>query len=273
MGSRIEDYIIGIAFTATNWLLKVIIALVLYYIGKRLITFFLNIIRKMLEKSSLDEGVSGFLCSICKVGMYGVLFLILFDYMGFQTTSLLALFGSAALAIGMSLQGSLSNFAGGVLILIFKPFVVGDFIIVKGEEGEVKSIGILYTRVLTYDNNMLVLPNGVLANQDIINTGDGGIRRVRVPVSISYTADVDKARKVLMDLILSDERVIKDRNNAVIVKGLDDSAVTLEGRIWTSSDDYWNVMCDMTDRFKKTLEANNIEIPFNQLDVHIIENK
>ena len=190
--------------------------------------------------------------SVLKFVMYAILIMIVVDKLGFQTTSLLTLFGSAALAIGMSLQGSLSNFAGGILILIFKPFKVGDYIIVGTNEGTVKSIEILYTRLVTIDNKVVMLPNGSLSNS-----------------SIGYSSDIPKAKKLLEQVINSEKGILKDKDILVVVKSLDESCVTLETRAWVNTADYWNVRFNLLERYKNIFDENGIEIPFNQLDVHM----
>ena len=196
--------------------------------------------------------------SVLKFVMYAILIMIVVDKLGFQTTSLLTLFGSAALAIGMSLQGSLSNFAGGILILIFKPFKVGDYIIVGTNEGTVKSIEILYTRLVTIDNKVVMLPNGSLSNSSIVNVG----------------AEEDKGNKLVKEKLLeqvinSEKGILKDKDILVVVKSLDESCVTLETRAWVNTADYWNVRFNLLERYKNIFDENGIEIPFNQLDVHM----
>ena len=175
----------------------------------------------------------------------------------------------AALAIGMSLQGSLSNFAGGILILIFKPFKVGDYIIVGTNEGTVKSIEILYTRLVTIDNKVVMLPNGSLSNSSIVNVGAENTRRIDIQIGIGYSSDIPKAKKLLEQVINSEKGILKDKDILVVVKSLDESCVTLETRAWVNTADYWNVRFNLLERYKNIFDENGIEIPFNQLDVHM----
>ena len=241
---------------------KIVIAVLIWFIGKKIIRVLDKLVKKMLDRSTLDKGVVNFVVSVLKFVMYAILIMIVVDKLGFQTTSLLTLFGSAALAIGMSLQGSLSNFAGGILILIFKPFKVGDYIIVGTNEGTVKSIEILYTRLVTIDNKVVMLPNGSLSNSSIVNVGAENTRRIDIQIGIGYSSDIPKA-------INSEKGILKDKDILVVVKSLDESCVTLETRAWVNTADYWNVRFNLLERYKNIFDENGIEIPFNQLDVHM----
>lgn len=246
---------------------KLVIAVIIWVIGKKIIKVLDKIVKKMLDRSSLDKGVVNFVVSVLKFAMYAILIMIVVDKLGFQTTSLLTLFGSAALAIGMSLQGSLSNFAGGILILIFKPFKVGDYIVVGTNEGTVKSIEILYTRLVTIDNKVIMLPNGSLSNSSIVNVGAENTRRIDIQIGIGYSSDIPKAKKLLEQVINSEKGILKDKDVLVVVKSLDESCVTLETRAWVNTADYWNVRFNLLEHYKNIFDENGIEIPFNQLDV------
>lgn len=248
---------------------KIVIAVLIWFIGKKIIRVLDKLVKKMLDRSTLDKGVVNFVVSVLKFVMYAILIMIVVDKLGFQTTSLLTLFGSAALAIGMSLQGSLSNFAGGILILIFKPFKVGDYIIVGTNEGTVKSIEILYTRLVTIDNKVVMLPNGSLSNSSIVNVGAENTRRIDIQIGIGYSSDIPKAKKLLEQVINSEKGILKDKDILVVVKSLDESCVTLETRAWANTADYWNVRFNLLERYKNIFDENGIEIPFNQLDVHM----
>ena len=248
---------------------KIVIAVLIWFIGKKIIRVLDKLVKKMLDRSTLDKGVVNFVVSVLKFVMYAILIMIVVDKLGFQTTSLLTLFGSAALAIGMSLQGSLSNFAGGILILIFKPFKVGDYIIVGTNEGTVKSIEILYTRLVTIDNKVVMLPNGSLSNSSIVNVGAENTRRIDIQIGIGYSSDIPKAKKLLEQVINSEKGILKDKDILVVVKSLDESCVTLETRAWVNTADYWNVRFNLLERYKNIFDENGIEIPFNQLDVHM----
>lgn len=182
----------------THWgltgLWKLVFAVIIWFVGKKVISISLRLLKKIFDKGSLDAGVINFTMSIIKFALYAVLILMVIDELGIQTTSLITVFGSAALAVGMSLQGSLSNFAGGVLILIFKPFKVGDYIVVGNYEGTVRTIELLYTKLTTVDNKVVMLPNGTLSNSNIINVGAEDYRRLDIEMSIGYSSDLKLAK-------------------------------------------------------------------------------
>ena len=257
------------ADTIVSKVIDIIIALVIWKLSKYLIRWILKITVKALEKAGFDVGVIKFISSFIKAGVYAVVMLIILDILGFQTASLIAVFGSAALALSMSLQGSLSNMAGGILILLFKPFVVGDYIVSGSCEGTVVSIDILYTKLRMIDNKMVMMPNGALANSNIINVGAEGVRRLDIAVGIGYGSDVTKAKAVLRQIIEEYPLVLKDKGIDVVVKSLDESCVTLETRCWVNQDAYWDTRFIFLERFKQEFDRNGIEIPFNQLDVHV----
>ena len=257
------------ADTAVSKVIDIIIALVIWKLSKYLIRWILKITVKALEKAGFDVGVIKFISSFIKAGVYAVVMLVILDILGFQTASLIAVFGSAALALSMSLQGSLSNMAGGILILLFKPFVVGDYIVSGSCEGTVVSIDILYTKLRMIDNKMVMMPNGALANSNIINVGAEGVRRLDIAVGIGYGSDVTKAKAVLRQIIEEYPLVLKDKGIDVVVKSLDESCVTLETRCWVNQDAYWDTRFIFLERFKQEFDKNGIEIPFNQLDVHV----
>lgn len=267
------DHVKEILNDLGNWSIsligKLIAALLIWFIGKKIIKLLDKIVKRMIDRSTLDKGVVNFIVSVLRFSMYAILVMVVVDKLGFQTTSLLTLFGSAALAIGMSLQGSLSNFAGGILILIFRPFRVGDYIIAGSNEGTVKSIELLYTRLVTVDNKVVMLPNGALSNSNITNVGAENTRRIDIEIGIGYTSDIPRAKELLEHVIKSEHGVLKDKDVQVVVKSLDESCVTLETRAWVNTADYWNVRFDLLERYKNIFDENGIEIPFNQLDVHM----
>lgn len=266
---NMTNMITQFADTAVVKVIDIIIALIIWKLSKYLIKWVLKIAAKALDKAGFDVGVIKFISSFIKAGIYAVVLLIILDILGFQTASLIAVFGSAALALSMSLQGSLSNMAGGILILLFKPFVVGDYIVSGSCEGTVVSIDILYTKLRMIDNKMVMMPNGALVNSNIINVGAGGIRRLDIAVGIGYGSDVTKAKAVLRQIIEDYPLVLKDKGIDVIVKSLDESCVTLETRCWVNQDAYWDTRFIFLERFKQEFDKNGIEIPYNQLDVHV----
>ncbi|MCI5602075.1 MAG: mechanosensitive ion channel [Lachnospiraceae bacterium] len=251
--------------------INVIIALIIFWIGKVLINIVLKICKRFFERTKMEVSVSKFLNSLIKVGLYIVLISVLLETVGIKTTSFVAVLGTASLAIGLSIQGSLSNFAGGVLILILKPFVVGDYIIESGsgKEGTVYKIDLFYTTLITLDNKKTVIPNGNLSNTSLTNVTAFDTRRVDFEIGISYDSDIKKAREILEETAKKNDLVIKDKEIFSYVANLDASQVTLGLRVWAKTSDYWKVKFDLTEAIKNELDANNIEIPFNQLVVHV----
>lgn len=251
--------------------INVIIALFIFWIGKVLINIVLKICKRFFERTKMEVSVSKFLNSLIKVGLYIVLISVLLETVGIKTTSFVAVLGTASLAIGLSIQGSLSNFAGGVLILILKPFVVGDYIIESGsgKEGTVYKIDLFYTTLITPDNKKTVIPNGNLSNSSLTNVTAFDTRRVDFEIGISYDADIKKAREIIEETAKKNDLVIKDKEIFSYVANLDASQVTLGLRVWAKTSDYWTVKFDLTEAIKNELDANNIEIPFNQLVIHV----
>lgn len=245
------------------------IALIVYFIASRLIKWVLKLTTKALNKGKIEPIVVKFIYSIIKVGLYVLLFIAIVSILGIPTTTFVTLFGTVTLSVGLALQGSLANFAGGVLILIFKPFKVGDYIVACGDEGTVVGIDVFYTKLATVDNKMIVIPNGTLANSSVKNVSAMDIRRVDVQVGISYESDITAAKKVLMGIIDKNDNILRDKPVNVFVASLDASQVTLETRVWVSADKYWDTKWAFTEQYKLALDEAGIEIPFNQLSVTI----
>lgn len=251
--------------------INVLIALIIFWIGKILIGLLVKICKKFFKRAKIEVSVSKFLISLIKAASYLVLVIVVLETVGIKTTSFIAVLGTAGLAIGLSLQGSLSNFAGGVLILLLKPFKVGDYIIEGsgGKEGTVYKIDLFYTTLITPDNKQTVVPNGNLSNTNITNVTAFDTRRVDFEIGISYNSDIMKARKILEEVAKKNELVLKDKEIFSFVSNLDASQVTLGLRVWSKTSDYWTVKFDMTEEIKNKLDENKIEIPFNQLVVHL----
>lgn len=248
---------------------KLIIAIILWIIGKKLIRLLEKMVTKGFGKTTIDISVQKFLTSLLRVLAYAVLVITIVGVLGVETTSLVTVIGSLALTVGLSLQGSLSNFAGGVLILIFRPFSVGDYIVACGEEGTVQTIDLFYTKLLTVDNKQITIPNGSLANSNVVNVGKEPVRRLDINVSISYDADVKQAKSLLTQVLTDNSMVLKDKAVDVFVNSLDESCVTIQTRCWTNTADYWALKWELLENYKAVLDANHIGIPYNQLDVHI----
>ena len=266
----IEKFLEELPEKAFHLGLRVVLAGLAFLMGVQLIRLIRKILKKTLERSKEDISDMNFIDSFVKFALYFLLVLTIASGLGVDAASILAIVGSAGVAIGLALQGSLSNLAGGVLILVLKPFRVGDYIEDSNKRaGIVESIDIFYTHLLTYDNIAIVLPNGTLANGTITNYTQSELRRVIVPVSISYQADVKEARKVLLEALKEDPSVRKDKEMRVLVDALADSGVNLLVRCWVKQDDYWETKWRLTELVKDTLDEAGISIPFPQLDVHI----
>ena len=250
---------------------RILFALVFLFVGMQLIKLVLHIVHKAMEKAKADVGVVQFVNSFLKAAMYVILVFMLASYFGVDAASIVALLGSAGVAIGLAIQGSLSNLAGGVLILMLKPFKVGDYIVegTSGKEGTVVEIRIFYTKLATLDNKEVILPNGSLANTNIVNVTARKFRRIDVPVSISYNADIKKAKEALEKMLHDDDKTMKDRELIVFVDKLGESGIDLVVRFWVKNQDYWTAMWQITEKCKYTLDEAGIEIPYNQLDVHM----
>ncbi len=246
-------------------------ALIVWVIGKKILKALIKVLGKALDRSRLDEGVTKFMLSLSRFAGNVVLVIMIIDILGFDTTSFIAVLGSAGIALGMSLQGSLANVAGGILILLFKPFAVGDYIVAGGYEGNVTTIDLLYTKLITIDNKMVTIPNGTLSNSSIVNVASQPQRRLDIQIGIGYSSDLKLAKRLLLDAMNKQAGVLTDKDIMVVVKSLDDSCVTLETRCWVMTSDYWNVRFALLEGYKETFDDNGIEIPFNQMDVHIVQ--
>ena len=251
--------------------LKVLAALVAFFIGRLVIRWIRKIVRRSFERSGADKGVEQFVDSLLKYGLYALLVFSLISSLGFDTTSVAAVLASGGVAIGLALQGSLSNFAGGVLILLLKPFVVGDYIIedTNGKEGTVKEIQIFYTKLSTIDNKTIVIPNGMLTNNSITNATAKDERQLDLRVGISYDADIRQAKSVIENLLIKDECIIKNEQINVFVHELADSAVVLGIRAWVKNEEYWETRWRLLEEIKLLLDENGIEIPYPQMTVHM----
>ena len=252
--------------------LQIALAFVFIVIGLKLIGWIRKIVKKSLERHGADTGLIQFLDSLVKYGLYIILALTILQRFGFQTTSIVAAIGSVGVAIGLALQGSLSNFAGGVIILLLKPFKVGDYVIQGSLEGTVSEIQLFYTTLTTGDNRKIVIPNGQLADNSLINATAADTRRLDIKVGISYKSDVKLAKDILLKLGNSDADTLKEEGKAPMaaVDELGDSAVNMLLRVWTPTDKYWDVKFRLTEAVKITFDEAGIEIPFNQLAVHLI---
>lgn len=249
--------------------LKLIGILIIWFVGVKIIKVARKVLRKALEKVKADQGIITFLDNFAKLGLYALLVVIILEKFGVEMSSIAAVIASAGVAIGLALQGSLSNLAGGVLILLLKPFKIGDYIVAAGVEGTVSTIQMFATKLITPDNRVIIVPNATLSGGTITNVSAMDKRRLDITASIAYTADLKLAKNVLMSLLESCEYVMKEEVYDVFVSNLGASSVDLNVRFWVSSADYWTAKAYITENIKAKLDANNIEIPYNKLDVQI----
>lgn len=250
---------------------RVMIAAILFLVGSKLIKFIRRITKKSLQRANVETGIVQFLDGLIKACLYGFLVLVIAGNFGFDATSIVALVGSAGVTAGLALQGSLSNLAGGMLILLLKPFRVGDFIMESGNgtEGTVKEIGIFYTKLTTTDGKVVVLPNGNLANSSITNATDSPIRRIDLTVGISYDADIRTAKEALHQVMDGDTDVLHSEPILVYVNALADSAVELGMRCYCENPVYWEVRWRLLENAKNALDDAGVEIPYPQVSVHM----
>ncbi|MDO5294039.1 MAG: mechanosensitive ion channel family protein [bacterium] len=251
--------------------LVILLSIVVYFVGRKLIKWTVKLTRRGLERSTMDEGATGFICTMVKTLSYVILAMIIANILGIDTTSIVAILGSAGLAVGLALKGTLANFAGGLLILFTKPFVVGDFIIAAGNEGRVTKIDIFYTHMITVDNQSIVLPNGDLSNMQLTNSTNEEMRRLDIMIPVSYDADIDHVRAVLVNICKNNELVLQDEPIDVFLYEFGDSAINISLRVWTETDSYWPLKWELQESIKKALDQAGISIPFNQLDVRIVK--
>ena len=252
---------------------KILIGLLILSIGWKLVKRAVNIFNAILEKRNIDPTISSFLDGVISISLKILLILIVMDYVGLKTSSLVALVGSAGLAIGLALQGSLSNFAGGVIILIIRPFNVGDLIDSGDHTGTVEKIGIFYTHLVTFDNKQILIPNGELANKSIVNCTSKDTRRVDLNFTVGYEQEISKVKSALFSVINTEELILKDPKPFVALSKHGDSAITFVVRVWTKTEDYWTVHFNLLERVKMKFDEEEISIPYNQMDVHIKGNE
>ncbi len=267
----IRKYLQDLTPSLLGFLIQLMIAVIILLVGSRMIKMLVKMVRRFLERGKVEAGVVSFLSSFVKYALYFVLAMIILGQFGVTTSSVIAVLGSAGLTMGLALQGSLSNFAGGVLILLLKPFVVGDYILdnASSEEGTVKEITIFYTKLLTIDNKLILIPNGSLSNSSITNYSHMDMRRIDLTVGVGYASDLSKVKAVLEGVVKAETAVIKDEPVDIFVSDLGDSAVDMGIRVWVKTEDYWPVRWRLLEQMKNALDENGISIPFPQMDVSI----
>lgn len=241
---------------------KIIIALLLWVIGNKIIKYCLKFTETIMDKRDYDTSLKKFLMSLVGWGLKIVLVLTILGTLGIETTSFAAILAAAGLAIGMALQGSLANFAGGVLIMTFKPFKIGDFIVAQGESGVVKHIDIFTTKINTVENKLVILPNGTLSNGNITNVSSEEKLRVDLTFGVGYESDIKTTKKVLLDVVKNNSKVLKDPAPVVVLAELGDSSINFKVRAWTKTADYWDVYFQSMEDTKEALDKAGIDIPY-----------
>ena len=271
MGSRFQEIFGSLPSKAVFFGLKALVALLMFLVGRKLIRLCVKLIDKSMERGGTELTVKKFVKMLVKAAGYILLVLLILAVVGVQPTAFATVASSVTVALGLALQGSLGNFAGGLLILILKPFKVGDYIIEDSHknEGKVKSIGLVYTTLVTLDNRVIVVPNGTLANSSMTNVTAQDKRLLELLVGISYEADMKQAKAILERVMEADPMVLKDEERFAFVSSLDDSAVTIGCRMWVKTGEYWKCRWRMTEAIKEALDDAGIEIPYGQVDVHI----
>lgn len=254
---------------------KVLFAILFFLVGRAVIKWIRKIVRHSMERSNADVGVRQFVDSVLKVVLYFILLFSIATKFGVDAASVAALIASGGVAIGLALQGSLSNFAGGVLILLLKPFEVGDYIIedTNKNEGTVKEIQIFYTKLSTIDNKTIVIPNGILTNNSLTNATAKDERRLDLKVDIAYEASIKEAKAVIETILKNDEAVLQDEDINVFVDALGESSVVLGARAWTKNEDFWSAKWRILEEIKEQLDEYHISIPYQQLMIHMAESQ
>lgn len=257
---------------AIEWVLDILpgllLAFVIFILGLWVIKFINRMVGNFFEKKDYDQTLETFLQSFINIALKAILFVLIVTQLGVKSSSLVAIVGAAGLAIGLALQGSLANFAGGILILAFKPFKVGDFISAQGVDGTVKEITIFTTKLNTFGNQVAIIPNGQLSNHNIVNYNAESTRRDKISVGISYSSNIKKAKDILLQICTEHEHILKDPMPEVYVGELADSSVNLSLRFWANNDVFWAAHFYVMEELKHRFDAEGIEIPFPQRDIH-----
>ena len=245
------------------------IAIAIFYVGKLVVSLIVRGMRKVMQRQEIDKTLETFVGNLVRMVLMVVVVIAAISQLGIETTSFIAIFGAAGLAVGLALQGSLSNFAAGVLIVLFRPYRVGDFVEAAGISGVVEQVQILTTVLRTGDNKQIIVPNGQIMDSIITNYSANATRRVDMVVGVSYEDDLDKVRATIEELIAAEDRILDDPAPTIAVSALADSSVNFVVRPWVKTPDYWGVMFDLTEAIKKRFDQEGISFPFPQQDVHL----
>jgi small conductance mechanosensitive channel len=262
------DHLLREAFSfGTN----ILICLVIYFVGRKIIQYVHKLLDKLMSRKEFDPSVASFLKSLINIILTAALLIIIVTRLGIKSTSFVALLASIGVALGMALSGTLQNFAGGVMILLFRPYKVGDYIQAQGQEGTVQEIQIFNTVIVTGDNRTIFIPNGGLSANVIINFNNQTSRRLEWVVGVGYGTDFDLAKSVVRDILKSDARILPDPAPAIVLKTLNESSVDIQIRVWVNRPDYWDVYYSINEQIYKNFATRGIDIPFPQLTVHLAD--
>lgn len=271
--SAVGDFFVNLGKSILGAIPTILLAAIILVLGIILTKFCLKMMTKGLSKTKLDLTVIKFTTQLVKIALYVLLITIVLSMLGIPSTSVVTVIGTAGVAIGLALQDSLSNVAGGFLLMMTKPFKIGDYIISNGVEGTVSQISILHTRIDSASNQAIFIPNGLAVNATVVNNSGNETRRVDLEYGISYEDDFEKAKSVIMDIMNSHNKILKTPAPTVRILKHADSAIVIAVRPWCKTEDYWDVFFDMNEQVRAAFLKNNISIPFNQLDVHVVEDK
>lgn len=258
---------------AVQYGLQLLAAIAIFIVGKMVAKWIRKLVTRVMKKAEIDQIIIGFTSNIAYIAVLAFVIVAALGQLGIQTTSFIAILGAAGLAVGLALQGSLANFAAGFLMIIFRPFKVGDFVEAAGVSGSVQSIQIFTTTLITPDNKTIIIPNGKIGNDNIINYSTQANRRVDLTVGVAYDADLKQVRSVLEDIVSKDDRILDDPAHQIAVSELADNSVNFVVRLWVKSADYWDVYFDTNESVKVRFDEAGIGIPFPQRDVHLYEHK
>lgn len=272
MNMSLEKYIENIITWASTKGIKLIIGILMLYIGWKIVNKLVKIMNRTLQRRNVDATLSSFLDTFVEIALKIIVVVIFMGYVGIDTAGIAALVASAGVAIGLALQGSLSNFAGGVIILLIRPFNVGDYVEGSGHSGTIEKIGIFYTHMTTVDNKLILIPNGSLANGSIVNYSAKELRRVDLTFGVGYEEVIIKVKRVLSNIIDAHESILKTPEPFIALSAHGDSAVNFVVRVWCNNKDYWKIYFDLLEQVKLKFDEENISIPYPQMDLHIKRN-
>ena len=269
LGFTWDEVITLLKTTGLEFAMNLVTALVIFFVGRFIVRLLTRGLRKLMEKRKVDQTLVTFVTNLASMALLAFVIIAAIGALGIQTTSLIAILGAAGLAVGLALQGSLSNFAAGVLIVLFRPYKVGDWVEAAGVSGAVEEVQILTTILKTGDNKQVIVPNGQIMDSIITNYSANDTRRVDLVVGVSYDDNLDKVRSTLEELVSADDRILEDPECKIAVSELADSSVNFVVRPWVKTADYWGVMFDLTEAIKKRFDQDGIAIPFTQKDVYL----